>query len=174
MKKILAIAAAMAISTAAFGANVKANKLGVNFAYDSGTSNIGVLWHVADTVALRPFVGFKNKAIDQGTTTTTMTFGLDLPIYLANFNALDLYVAPGISYNSEKTAPAIGSATTATTLDLKAMLGLQVKLADQVHLFGELGLSYSSYNDGTPAPGTTKSTTIATGRTAVGAIFYFN
>lgn len=173
MKKILSIAAAMAISTAAFGANVKANKLGVNFQYSGTTPGVGVLWHVADTIALRPSIGFSSTTTDPNTgSTTTLTFGLDVPIYLANYNALDLYVAPGVSYTSVNNKPATGSSTTASVLGVTAALGLQVKLADQVHLFGELGIGYTGTdNGGSPS---SKTTTIATGRTAVGAIFYFN
>lgn len=173
MKKILALTAAMAISSAAFGTNVKASKFGVDFSYANQLPTLGVMWHVTDMIALRPSLGFSSTTTDPNTgSTTVLNFGIAVPIYLANFNALDLYVAPGFTYKSTNTKPATGSSTTASDIGVTAALGLQVKVTDQLHLFGEMGLGYTGTNNGgSPAA---KTTVIATGTTSIGATFYFN
>lgn len=173
MKKMLIVAAvAMAATTASFGA-VKANQFGVDYMYSGGVNSFGAWWHVSDKIALRPTVGFKYTDQDNAgtqTTTTMFTLGVAVPIYIANFSALDLYVAPAFAYTSngsKSTTGGVSVSTSSSSISASAALGMQVKLVEQVSIFGEMGIGYDKDDS-------TKKSTIQTARTAVGAIFYFN
>lgn len=183
MKKMLIAAAiAMAATTASFGA-VKANKIGANFQYDGSLPTFGVWWHVTDMVAIAPSIGFKNTsntynstAANKEDSTTELQLGVGVPIYLAHFNALSLFVAPEFSYTSksDKLTPQAGASTTSSSsvLGISAALGLQVEVHAQVHLFGAFAFGYSSEDTGNASG--QKTGIISTTRTAIGAIFYFN
>ncbi len=188
MKKIIIASALMlAATTSSFGA-VKGGKIGVDFAYNGGISAlalngtaVGVWWHLTDTIALRPGVGFTSGTTTSTNTTTGVStetkvsqfnFHVSLPIYLAKLNLVDLYVAPEFSYASTSTTVGATSVS-GSGLGVAAALGLQVAINDQLHIFGELGGGYTS-TEGTSGTTQTKVSGITTARTAVGAIFYFN
>lgn len=210
MKKTL-LALAFIASTSTF-ANAKGGKVGANFQYSSKLSSIGVWWHITDLVAINPFVGYdsstdkKTQATLAGNTTLactaastnctsnattgTWTVGMDIPIYIAKFNALDLFVAPGVAYGNSGTTtkyenPVNGQTFTAdagstATWTFALTAGLQIALLEQLHVFGKAGFEYSikSYPSNPVAATNTdyldKTTNFATARAAIGAIFYFN
>lgn len=178
MKKLF-LGLAFIASTSVFASGVKGGKFGIDFSYvsnlttpspivSSGAPSIGVWWHVIDMIALRPSVGFSSTSAG-GATTTNLEFGIGVPIYLAKFNALDLYVSPAFSYLSRSSSVG-GVSVTSSGWGVSGSLGLQVGVHDQVHLFGEVGFGYAA----DLAASGTGSTTFSTTRTAVGAIFYFN
>lgn len=178
MKKILITSLlALAATTSSFAA-VKGGKFGANFSYSASTPTFGVWWHLTDMIALTPSIGWTNKTTTStGTETNTneITFGLGLPIYLANFKALDLFVAPDFAFtttSSKTTTAGVSGSTSASNLAVGAALGLQVQVHDQVHLYGAYTLGYSKDDPGTT--GGTVTTKFGTNRTAIGAIFYFN
>jgi hypothetical protein len=178
MKKLF-LGLAFIASTSVF-ASVKGGKLGVNFSYAASTPSFGAWWHITDMIAITPSVGYTNKTTTYSaseTASSDLVFGIGVPIYLAKFNILDMYVSPAFSYttSSTKTTTAAGSASgTSSALGFSASLGLQVALNDQIHFFGELGFGYSKNDPGSTTATTGPTTTIGTTRTAVGAIFYFN
>ncbi len=171
MKKIF-LGLAFIASTSVF-ASVKGGKIGVNFSYAGTAKSFGAWWHITDMIAITPSVGYTTETVTTtgDTTTSNLIFGLGVPIYLAKFNILDMYVAPSASYTSTTTKTTAGSAT-GSSLNFAASLGLQAALLDQVHIFGELGFGYTSEDKGGTT--TNKTTTLGTTRTAVGVIFYFN
>ncbi len=116
MKKIIIASALMlAATTSSFGA-VKGGKVGVNFQYSSNLPSLGVWWHLTDMIAINPYLGYdfsSTKDITTGTTlgcnaatctqtdkSNTLTLGIDIPLYIAQFNALNLFIAPGFGYKS--------------------------------------------------------------------------
>lgn len=215
MKKILVITSLLV--TGAISANVKAGKIGVDFSYagsvglyktngtnvmNVGTPTVGVLWHLTDMIALAPQVGFytanqedksginaagNGNIVDK--TTTAWGLGLEVPLYLTKFNALNFYVAPGVGYTptstKTKTSTYTGGGTTVTTteteakgsyLSLYAAIGLQIPINDQLHVFGKTTIGYASgtTNGGGASEKDSTESFFGLQRWAVGAIFYFN
>ena len=169
MKKMLIAAAiAMAATTASFGA--KSGQIGLDFGVSNITAisnansapTVGLWWNVSDKIALRPSIGFTNS--DNGTTSSTaISFGIAVPIYVANFNKLDLYIAPEFNWATDGGSPANSG------MAVGASLGTQVSVAEQVSLFGEMGIGY--YKNLTSGA---KDSQIGTARTAFGVILHFN
>ena len=214
MKKIIIASAMMlAATTSSFGA-VKAGKFGMDFSYAgslglwttgnngnaglptfNGTPSVGFRYHVTDMIAIAPSVGFvtasgTNNNVSGAKTETSTTVwgvGLEIPLYLAKFTALDFYVAPGVGFTptstTTKTTTAGGVVTegnsTGSFLSIYAAIGLQIPINDQLHVFGKTTIGYAS---GTTNPDTKsvpadvddKSTYFGLQSWAVGAIFYFN
>ncbi len=202
MKKILITSLlALAATTSSFGA-VKGGKVGVNFQYGSNINSLGAWWHLADIIALNPYVGYSSSSTKDLYTGTAglgigcgtgnvcyqtaksngFVVGVDVPIYLAKFNALDLFVAPGVGYNSSSSETLNENTTngqsatvnngTSTTWNLGLAAGLQIPLLEQLHVFGKAGFDYSRQTKDTYS--NYKSTAFTTTRYSVGAIFYFN
>lgn len=189
MKKIFLALAFVASTSGGLFAAVKDNKFGVNYMYNAGQNNIGAQWHITSVFAIRPSIGFSTGTTTTTTTTTgnvnevtgtTLEFGIAVPIYLANFNLLDLYVAPSFGYTSTSgkttnTIPVSSADSKSSGINAGAALGLQIALNDQLHVFGELGLGYSSTDNPNASATTTRtSNQFGLSRTAIGAIFYFN
>lgn len=205
MKKII-LALALVATSSAF-ASVKGGKIGVNFQYSSKLPSIGAWWHIIDLIAVNPYIGFDSSndktlyttgpaAIGCAGITTnctknvssnTWTFGLDIPIYVAKFTALDLFVAPGIQYGSTSGSTKTENATNGQSLEVTTgatatwtfglAAGLQIAILEQLHVFGKAGFEYSikSYPTVTgTADYLDKTNSFTTARAAVGAIFYFN
>jgi len=205
MKKTV-LALALVATTGAF-ANVKGGKIGMNFQYGSNISSLGVWWHVIDMLAINPYIGYSSSTtkytnitggngIGCGATahctrtdsSSTLVFGIDIPIYLVKFSAVDLFVAPAFSYSSKSTSDKYENANNGQSIETKGTnptynfglyLGLQIPILDQLHVFGKGGFEYSITPYENPGTGSTngnpdKTTTFSTTRYSVGAIFYFN
>lgn len=188
------------------------NSLGVlttNNSGNVGTSmpTVNAQYHITDMIAVAANVGFyttnyKNKtgldtAGANGTlvekSTTAWAVGIEVPLYLAKFNLLNFYVAPGFGYTPAKTTttttnytagvatnPASSPSTgTNSYLSIYGVIGLQVAINDQLHAFGRTSIGYASgtYNStngtNTAAPDSTDSY-FGLQSWAVGALFYFN
>lgn len=141
--------------------------------------HIGVWWHVTPMIALRPSLGIRNESqttdnvglgTSSETSSTVFQFGLSLPIYLAKFKALDLFVAPAFNFKSTSSKTTSGGTSTSSSasgFDLGASLGVQLPLHEQFHVFGEMGFGYAKDDS-------KKQTVVGLVRTSLGAIFYFN
>lgn len=215
MKKIIiASALLLAATTSSFGA-VKAGKFGMDFSFAgslglwqtggagqpgnapsfSGMPTVGFRYHLTDMIAIAPSVGFyttshtDNPANTGGTkreySTTAWGLGLEIPLYLVKFSAMDFYVAPGVGYNpvssTRNDTNAAGVAQpeqkySANYLSLYAAVGLQVPINDQLHVFGKTTIGYASGTTNTDKTNEQddKSTYFGLQSWAVGAIFYFN
>lgn len=216
MKKILTLSLVTAFSINAISASVKAGKIGVDFSYAGtmglyktngtnamsvGTPTIGVLWHITDMIALAPQVGFLSTGSEDksgvnaaGTgnivekSTTAWGAGLEVPIYLTKFNALNFYLAPGFGYTPTSTTTKTTSytaGTVGTTTETKSKgdyfsgylaVGLQIPVNDQLHVFGKTTIGYASgtTNGGGVSEKDSTESFFGIQRWAVGAIFYFN
>lgn len=213
MKKIIIATALMLAATTSSFANVKAGKFGMDFSYagslglwttgisgspsltSNGTPTVGFRYHVTDMIAIAPSVGFATASGTDNNfsgakterSTTTWGVGLEVPLYLAKFTAMDFYVAPGVGFTptstTTKNTTAAGVVTegksTGSFLSLYAAIGLQIPINDQLHVFGKTTIGYAS---GTTNPDTNSNPADVDDKTsyfglqswAVGAIFYFN
>lgn len=215
MKKTV-LALALIASTSSF-ADVKGGKFGMGFSYagvnslgvfttnnsgNVGTSmpTVNVQYHITDMIAVAANVGFyttnwKDKqtltAAGNGTwdeySKTAWAAGLEVPLYLAKFNLLNFYVAPGFGYTPTKTTQTKTDVTagvsqtrngypvtsTSNYLSIYGVIGLQVAINEQLHAFGRTSIGYAS---GTYNGGAQDSTDSYFGLQswAVGALFYFN
>lgn len=212
MKKILVLTSLLV--TGAVSANVKAGKIGVDFSYSgsvglwqtnnhavptfNGMPTIGVLWHLTDMIALAPQVGFytasstdnsattgaPGNVVKKETTVTAWGAGLEVPIYLTKFNALNFYVAPGFGItpnsttvkNTTENNTVTETKSTGSHLSIYAAIGLQIPINDQLHVFGKTTIGYASgtSNGGAAGEPDDKNSYFGLQRWAVGAIFYFN
>lgn len=198
MKKIIIASALMlAATTSSFGA-VKGGKVGVNFQYSGTLPSLGVWWHLTDMIAINPYVGYdfsSTKDVYTGTTLTcgaatctqtdksnTLTLGIDIPLYVAQFNALNLFIAPGFGYKSASGSTVTENSTASTsltvdkgstsTLAFGLAAGLQIAVLDQLHVFGKAGFDLNIASNS--ASSNYSRTQFTTGRASIGAIFYFN
>jgi hypothetical protein len=166
----------------------------------NGMPTVGLRYHITDMIAVAPSIGFyttsgtnnQNNALPTAiktveTSVTAWGIGLEIPIYLAKFNVLDFYVAPGVGFtptstttkNTHVDGTTTESKSTGSYLSIFAAIGLQIPINDQLHAFGKTTLGYAS---GTTNPNTNanpsepddKSTYFGLQSWAVGAIFYFN
>jgi hypothetical protein len=166
----------------------------------NGMPTVGLRYHITDMIAVAPSVGFytasgtdnRNDTLPgaiktRETSVTAWGIGLEIPIYLAKFNVLDFYVAPGVGFTPTSTTTKdtrVNGTTTESNetksyLSIFAAIGLQIPINDQLHAFGKTTLGYAS---GTTNPDTKanpsepddKSTYFGLQSWAVGAIFYFN
>ncbi len=167
-----------------------------------GMPTANAQYHITDMIAVAANVGFfttnyrdKSSLDAQGFngqikeySATAWSAGLEIPLYLAKFNLLNFYVAPGFSYTPYKvtttttnvsatgvqTTPANSPSTsTSNYLSIYGVIGLQVAINDQLHAFGRTTIGYAS---GTYNSGLQESTDSYFGLQswAVGALFYFN
>ena len=213
MKKTV-LALALIASTSAF-ADVKAGKFGMGFAYSGnfgvvntnnkaaasvGMPQVNAMYHITDMIAVAANLGFyttnyKDKsglnAAGNGTwdeySTTAWAVGLEIPLYLAKFNLLNFYVAPGggyIPYKQTQTRTDIAggvsttragypTTSTANYWSIYGVIGLQIAINEQLHAFGRTTIGYAS---GTYNSGLQDSTDSYFGLQSwsVGALFYFN
>jgi hypothetical protein len=156
--------------------------------------SIGLLWHPADRVAVRPTVSFSFASTDRSTTvpfpielgldqvsshstSRQLGFGLSGLFYLNRADSLSAYVSPRFSYTRsnasiEPSSPYLDSEMSSSSSSAGGFLGIQYALNKRLGVFGEVGVDYSRYK---PA-----STALSTGRTIsfrttsdLGIVWYF-
>lgn len=217
MRKLkVLLALALVFSTGSIFAAVRAGKFGASFAFNgaigggntgaglwnasgaavpsfSAMPTLGLIWHVADRVAIAPQVGyfsasFKNNNTagikEKETTFTGLALALELPIYLINVDALDFYIAPGVGYTpvttTTKTTTTAGSVSEVNGKDsymsYYAAFGLQLALHENLHIFFKTTFGYLKGTSNSGATGASDDSLNYVGmqRWAVGAIAYFN
>ena len=198
MKKLV-LGLALVASTSVFATGVKGGKIGVNFQYSGTMPSLGAWWHIVDMVAINPYVGYGFSSEKTtytggllagcGTATCTNTdksnnlvLGIDVPIYLAQFNALNFFVAPGFSYTSSGGSNVYENTTAGTSstvekgsspkLNFGLYAGLQIPILEQLHVFGKAGFDFGITSNSNNS--TYSKTEFTTTRYSIGAIFYFN
>jgi hypothetical protein len=186
---------AVVVATAAPAAAQEQGDVGVTLGYPAG---VGVIWHIADRVAIRPDVSFTWTSTESTTSTqllpglppTTITSSADLfntavgvsvLVYLSSEQPFRLYLVPRAAY-IHTSLDLDGSAGTSLALDeetdgylLSGALGGQFKAHDRFSIFGELGLQYTSQGSSQSIGiGTNESESRSLGlRSAVGVVLYF-
>jgi predicted porin len=160
------------------------HQLGLDFSVGSSSQTVGVTWHVARTVALRPTFNFSHTKTDSdtlsgpdGTVTQTNTAkttnvggGLEALAYLSRSEPLSTYLAGSYRYGHlSSSGGLLGShANTAA-----ASFGAQYAFNKRLSIYGETGISYTSSETAAQGLlGASRTHTVNTLNTNIGAIFY--
>ena len=140
-------------------------------------SSVSLIWHVNDSIALRPEFGFsfstaegRENAAGGKTESTTLSPGFSVLFYTARWDAVRVYVSPRYLYSrahNENSSPIGSNESTASSHSVSGSLGAEYALHRRFGVFGELGITYTDAE----TPNTTS--TGWSHRTAVGAILYF-
>lgn len=136
-----------------------AGQIGVTLGYPSA---IGIVWHVTDSVAVRPDISFstgstESPAIRSGisfldsavasgeSSSTTVTTGLSGLVYLGKWDKLRAYVSPRYAYghltSNSGTTFAVDNKNSTHTLT--GSFGAQYQLHRRFAVFGETGVGYT-------------------------------
>jgi hypothetical protein len=152
-------------------------RVGITMGYPSA---VGVIWQVADRVALRPDFTWAKVSTDSsasdpiilgsnGNTSSSDSwqtgFGLSALFFLSGTDALRTYVSPRFSYTQSNVSTNVGGSPLASGSDIwsyvtSGSFGAQYTVARHFGVFGEVGLSYSS--------ATTRTSTVETVTTSIG------
>jgi hypothetical protein len=155
-----------------------AGQVGVTMGYPG---SVGILWHVSDTIAVRPEIGFATSSTsDSGFPTgfTTVTTGASGLYYLSTWEQVRAYVSPHFSY-ARSTSDSAGSillGSTSSMYGLTGSFGAQYNPHKRFAVYGEVGLGYShnsSESSSTVIQTRTVTSTSWNTRTGVGVVFYF-
>jgi hypothetical protein len=174
---LLVVLASLGVPGLASGQD--AGQKGITMGYPE---SIGLVWHVTDTVAVRPEFRFAHSTTDTNVpvasgnaSSTSVGVGVTALFYLKRYDSLRTYVAPGWTHNH--TDP--GAGMTANSDTLAGMFGAQYAVGKRFSIFGETGIAFShstSKSDiAVPPIVDTLSVhgkSVAT-RTGAGVIFYF-
>jgi len=162
--------------------------------------SVGIVWHVADRMALRPEVSFNRDTTDSILTETfdnqtqtirfssTATFvgsGVSGLFYLRKRDALSAFLSPRYAYSHRSTTPVFTTAVTfsgdtTTTHELSGSFGAQYAMGPRFSVFGEVGAAYSASTSAsdlvTPSiPSRSELTSHGVGmRSGVGVVVYFH
>jgi hypothetical protein len=145
---------------------------------------VGVVWHVSDSVAVRPEIAFSTSSTDTdfGADTTTVSGGASGLFYVATWDRVRAYVSPRFSYarSTSDSTGTIGIASKNSTYTVVGSFGAQYTPHKRFAVFGETGLGYSRSKASTTTlvvpivlPATTSTLTSFGTRSGVGVIFYF-
>ena len=130
---------------------------------------VGVIWHVADRLALRPDLSLSQSSGDSTTTTAPQIgspssnnswqvgIGLSAFFYVARWDALRVYVGPRFAYSRSTTTSSSSSSSlsasvtdgTASSYSTTGSFGAQYLLGPRFAVFGEIGLSYTTITSDT-------------------------
>lgn len=164
-------------------ANVEAQekgRVGVTTGYPGA---IGVQWHVADRIAVRPEISFsKADTSSDGLVDATTDFwsvgtGVSVLFFSNVTDNLRTYVAPRFSFARTHGHGDVTSSTT-DSYTAAGMFGAQYMLGQRFAVFGELGFGYTRQRGSATATVLTEvrttnhGNTVAT-RTGIGVILYF-
>ena len=166
-----------------------AGQVGITMGYPA---SVGVMWHVSDSVAVRPEIAFSTSSSDNefGADTTTVNGGASGLFYVAKWDRVRAYVSPRFSYghSSSGSTGTIGIALKNSTYNVVGSFGAQYTPQKRFAVFGETGIGYSRSKTSTttvvvpivlppglePARPTATNTSTGFGtRAGVGVIFYF-
>ena len=152
-----------------------APRVGLTMGYPS---SVGVIWRVADRVAVRAEVTLSRSTGDvtgidvSGVSPITMDdstgvgAGISALFYLHKWDALRTYISPRFSYTRINSSASVSSSTSTSTASLyltSGSFGAQYSLGRHFGLFGEIGLGYT-------ATTTTATSTLTTSITSFGGV----
>ena len=150
----------------------EAGDVGIAMGYPT---TAGLIWHLSDTIAVRPDVTFAWTSTDGDAildrTSTTVGLGASALLYLSHVDALRTYVSPrfGWSHNSSESS---STNFASDTYSFSGSFGAQYRLGDRFGVYGEIGIQYSQATSDTII--ITSATSHSWGmRSGVGAILYF-
>ena len=177
-----------------------AGQIGISIGYPAA---IGIVWHVTDSVAVRPDISFSTGSAEStaprfdilGSTvsaasssdSTTVTVGVSGLLYLGKWDHLRTYVSPRFSYGrlSSSSGTTVTIDNTNSNYTTTGSFGAQYQIHRRFAVFGETGFGYShsrtSFSSGISLPvqptfPVTTTETVSTSwgtRSGAGVIFYF-
>ena len=155
--------------------------VGISMGYPA---SVGVVFHLTDSVALRPEISFTRISSDSDSafgdlsnSNYTYEIGISGLLYVGRWDKLRAYVTPGYAYrrtggSNNVDFPQIGS-TTVSGHTFQGSFGAQYSLHEKFSVFGEAGLRYfTQQTRSTFSNGGTDFRSFGS-RGAVGVIFYF-
>ena len=134
-----------------------AGQVGVSLGYPAA---VGIIWHVTDSVAVRPDISFSHGSTDNGalstdlvgvsaasgeSSSTSLTAGVSGLLYLGTWDKLRAYVSPRYAYGrltSNSGSTFASDATNATHIVIGSF-GAHYQLHRRFAVFGEAGYGYS-------------------------------
>jgi hypothetical protein len=156
-RRILSIISSGAALAVAGGARAQDTpRVGITMGYPSA---VGVIWNVADRLALRSEITFSGESNDSsigsilGTGTGSSTDGFQIGvglsglIYVGRWDALRSYVSPRFSYSrTSSSGTSTGSSSESTTQSYltSGSFGAQYSLGRRFGAFGEIGIAYTA------------------------------
>ena len=149
-------------------------KAGITMGYPAA---IGFIWHIADSVAIRPEFTFSTSGFDGSvsTDTTNLSTGVSALFYLASHDHVRGYLSPRFTYARGSTQSSSGDlpagSFTSNTYGIIGSVGVQYAPIRKFSVFAEVGAGYTrsteSFDVGLDI------TSHGSGmRTGVGVIFY--
>ncbi|HEY7285092.1 MAG TPA: hypothetical protein VH497_06610 [Vicinamibacterales bacterium] len=169
-------------------------QVGITMGYPTA---VGVIWHVSDSIAIRPEVNVTTSTTNvtlSSTSATAYGVGISGLFYVKHWDALRAYVAPRYAYQHGSATSSTGidlpfplpidlptfqSSTTTSQHNFSGLFGAQYLLHRHFGVFGEVGATYtnttSTFTTTPPTPVTQANpSSHAFGfRSGVGGIFYF-
>jgi hypothetical protein len=183
-RRLLFLAAGILLAASGTAGAQEKGKAGVTIAYPA---SVGLIWHVTDTVAIRPAFSFAHSDSEISTgiaDNENTTFALDLGalFYVKKYDNVRTYISPRFEYSrsSSTTSPTStqGSlpevTTTGTTTGAAGVFGAQYAPTSRFSVFGEVGFGFNHRHSESDTSGATVFKTNTWGTTSgVGVIFYF-
>jgi hypothetical protein len=166
-----------------FAANADAQdkgRIGVTTGYPGA---IGVQWHVADRIAVRPDITFSkadsssNGIVDATTDFWSLGTGVSVLFFSTVTDNLRTYVAPRFSFARTHGSGDVSNSTT-DSYSIAGMFGAHYLLGQRFAVFGELGFGYTRQTGSATTTivnevrTTNHGNSVAT-RTGIGVILYF-
>ena len=122
------------------------SRFGLNLSV-AGTSQVGVTYHIGEGVALRPAVVFGRRKFRSPTNTNASTstdygLALDALFTVGRGGTVSTYLGAGGSYVFNHVAQGVTPAETGHTAGASGLFGVRARIAERIHLYGELSLGY--------------------------------
>jgi hypothetical protein len=156
-------------------------KVGVTM---EASTNVGVIWHLFNRLAVKPEVGFSTLTTESERSSSDakgFTTGVSGRLYLHTWDNLRTYASPGYFYSRSTQHGGSSSITLEnkdSTYSIAASFGAQYAFHKKFAVFGETGVSrlHTTFTSVPSVGFVGSSRSVTTGwrsRSGVGAIFYF-
>lgn len=176
---IRVILAATLLSVASLASAQEAGRVGLTMGYPAA---FGVIWHVTDSLAVRPAVSFQTATSESTLSSTdTTSIGVDLAglWYLSRWDTVRTYVSPRWAYaHSSSNISLLGDSF--NSYGVIGAFGAECTLQRHFAVFAETGLAYSHSTTSSRigvSPGQTSTVRNTShgwaNRTGAGVIVYF-
>ena len=184
--RLLACSLAL-LGAGATGASAQdSGKVGITMGYPA---SVGIIWHVSDSVAIRPELSFSSSSSEaegSGSVTSVesdgwaLGTGISALFYVHDYDRLRTYFSPRFTYNKIKTTNSstngvfdASSTGRASTYGIAGSFGAEGRIADRFSAFGEVGFGYSHTTTSSTSSSIRNNSDTWGTRAGVGVAFYF-
>ena len=175
------------VSAGATGASAQdGGKVGITMGYPAA---VGIIWHLGDTIAIRPELTFSGSSSETDRAGSTVDSeadgwaigtGISALFYVKKYDRVRTYFSPRFTYEKIKSTVSSSSGVfdasstgRASSYGIVGSFGAEGRIADKFSAFGEIGFGYEhTTTSSSSSPTRTKGDTWGT-RAGVGVIFYF-